>query len=67
MNAGDLAHLSGFTVDGPVWPRCTRCGTTECLRPDGGDVPVSDLAIWVRDHVCPGEPVRMLAREAAIA
>jgi hypothetical protein len=64
MTQDDLAHLSGFTVDGPVWPRCVRCGQMECLRPDGGDVPVSDLAIWARDHVCPGPLARMPAREA---
>jgi hypothetical protein len=64
MNLDDLGRLSGFTVGGPAWPRCGKCGETGCLGPDGGDVPVSDIAIWIRDHRCPDGPAAMPAREA---
>jgi hypothetical protein len=64
MTQDDLVHLSGFTVAGPVWVTCDRWGGTECLGPGGGDVLVSDLALWARDHVCPGPRSRMPAREA---
>jgi hypothetical protein len=67
VNADDLAHLSGFTADGPVLLTCDRCGDGEVLGSAGQDVPLSDLAIWARDHRCPGPSAEMPAREAVCA
>jgi hypothetical protein len=67
MNADDLARLAGFTTAGPVWVTCERCAEMGYLGPDGEDVPLSDLAIWARDHVCPGPSAEMPARELMTA
>jgi hypothetical protein len=67
VNAGDLAHLSGFTVDGPVLLTCDRCRDGGVFGPAGQDVQLSSLAIWARDHRCPGPSAEMPARELMTA